>query len=201
MRRSETRLLSVFAAAALLALTGGCFSSGDPAEPDPPDPTYPFPGTAEQLMANFKQAYDLMNAARYAEALHEDFLFIFQDGSSAAPPSGVFTREEDLQSTTRMFRGEQGQDLDGIVKPGVRDIEFTQLERLTDWEDVDGDDLYFPGAMRALYDVRIVFILDTESLNTITIDCQQLFYVEPVTEPVDGGGTRERYYLVGQQDL
>ena len=200
MRRSDTRLLSLFAAAALLALTGGCFSSGDPEDTGTLLPPLPPPGTAEQLMANFKLAYDNMDIDEYRDALHADFIFVFADGSPAAPTTGIYTREEDLQSTTRMFRGEQGQDLDGIVKPGVRDIEFTQLVRLTDWEDVDGDDLYFPGARRALYDVRIVFILETESLNTITIDCQQLFYVKPVTEPVDGG-TRERYYLIGQQDL
>ena len=200
MRHVHARRFAMLAAAALLALIPGCFSSGDPADNDPPDPTYPFPGTAEQLMTNFKNAYDRMNIAEYRNVLHADFLFVFAAGSPVAPPTGVYTREDDLESTTNMFNGEQGQDQDGTVKPGVRDIEFTQLQRLTDWEDVPGDDLRFPGARRAQYDVRIVFLLETESLNTITIDCQQLFYVKSVTEPVDGG-TREHFYLIGQQDL
>ncbi len=201
MRRPTTSLSGLVTAIALIALTGGCFNSNDPVDTDPPPDAYPFPDTAEQLMTNFKDAYGGMNIDEYDNVLHEDFLFVFADGSPVAPTNGVYTREEDLQSTTRMFNGDQGQDEEGVVKPGVRDIEFTQLERQTDWEEVPGDDLHFAGARRALFDVRVVFYLNTESTNTITIDCQQLFYVTSVAEEQAGGGTRQHFYLIGQHDL
>lgn len=202
--RSHNRLLSsLAAAAALVVLASGCiFSPEDDPDPVPPPPvTYPFPDTYEKLMTNFRNAYDSMNIDEYRNVLHTGYIFVFADGSPAAPTTGIYTREEDLQSTTRMFNGEQGQDLEGVVKPGVRDIEFSQLLRLTDWEEVPETDLYFPGAYRALYDVRVVFDLNTESTNTITIDSQQLFYLKSIDEEQDDGSTRTHYYLIGQQDL
>lgn len=87
-------------------------------------------------MVNFKNAYDEMNIDEYSNTLHTGFIFVFADGSSVAPTTGIYTREEDLQSTTRMFNGEQGQDPDGLPMPGVRAIEFTELMRLIKWEDV-----------------------------------------------------------------
>jgi hypothetical protein len=204
MRRSRStwsRTAALAACLTLAALAGGCLDSSDPGDPIIPEPPYPFPDTAAKLMANFKLAYDEMNIDEYDNVLHAGFIFVFADGSPVAPTTGIYTRPEDLQSTTRMFAGEQGQDPDGQPKAPVRDIEFSQMERLTEWEEVPLDDPYFPGALRALYDVRLVFDLNTDSTNTITIDCQQLFYVKSVDEEQDDGGTRPHFYLIGQQDL
>jgi hypothetical protein len=162
---------------------------------------FPFPDTADKLMTNFKNAYDEMNIDEYSNVLHSDFIFVFADGSPVAPTSGIYTREEDLQSTTNMFNGEQGMDPDGQPKPGVRDIEFTELTQLTVWEDVPETDIYFPGAIRALFDVRVVFCLNTEYMNTITVDSHQLFYLQSIDEAQDGGSNRTHFYMIGQQDL
>ncbi|MDO9693969.1 MAG: hypothetical protein Q7W56_04510 [Candidatus Latescibacteria bacterium] len=201
MRRSTTGPFCLSASIALLVLIGGCFHSNDPVDPDPQPDAYPFADTVEQLMTNFKNAYDEMDIDEYDNALHEEFHFVFADGSYVAPPSGFFTREQDLESTTNMFAGEQGADPDGLPKPGVRDIVFTELTRLSEWEEAEINDALFAGSMRALFDVRVVFYLDTDSVNTITIDCQQLFYVKSETEEAEGGGTRQRFFLFGQQDL
>ncbi|MBK7703294.1 MAG: hypothetical protein IPI34_10580 [bacterium] len=97
-------------------------------------------------MTNFKNAYDSMNIDEYRNVLHTGYIFVFADGSPAAPTTGIYTREEDLQSTTRMFNGEQGQDLEGVVKPGVRDIEFPAAapDRLGGGA---GDGPLFPGRL------------------------------------------------------
>ena len=200
MRRSTTSPFRLAASIALLVLTGGCFNSNDPENPDPQPEPYPFADTVEQLMTNFKNAYEEMDIDEYDNVLHENFLFVFADGSSVAPPSGFYTRADDLESTTNMFAGEQGED-DGMLRPGVRDIDFAELTLLDDWEEVDVDDAHFAGAKRALFDVRIVFYLDTEDLNTLTVDSQQVFYVKSVTEEVEGGGTREHFYLIGHHDF
>jgi len=202
--RSHNRLLSSLAAtAALVLLAGGCIFSpdDDPNNVTPPPPSYPFPDTEDKLMTNFKTAYDNMSIEEYRNALHSDYKFVFADGSPVAPYEGYYTREQDLQSTTRMFNGEQGQDQDGVVKPGVRDIEFIQLLRTTNWEPMPISDPDFSGAMYALFEVRIVFYLNTESTNTITIDSEQLFYLESVEEEQNDGSTRTRFYLIGQRDL
>jgi hypothetical protein len=162
---------------------------------------FPFPDTADKLMTNFKNAYGEMNVGEYSNVLHSDFIFVFADWSDVAPPSGIYTRDEDLQSTTNMFNGEQGQSPDGQPIPAVRDIAFQQLVRLTDWEDVPETDPYFPGAIRALYDVHVVFNLVNEGWITITVDTQQLFYVRAVAEEQKDGNTQQHFYLIGQQDL
>jgi hypothetical protein len=162
---------------------------------------FPFPDTASNLMTNFKNAYAEMNIDEYINILHSDFIFVFADGSPVAPTNGIYTRDEDLQSTTNMFNGEQGQSPDGQPIPAVRDIEFPQLVRLTDWEDVPETDPNFPGAIRALFDVRVVFYLVNEGWITITVDTQQLFYVKAVAEEEKDGDIQQHFYLIGQQDL
>ncbi|MBK9304477.1 MAG: hypothetical protein IPM94_11455 [bacterium] len=162
---------------------------------------FPFPDTADNLMTNFKNAYVEMNVGEYSNVLHSDFIFVFADWSDVAPPSGIYTREEDLQSTTNMFSGDQGQSPDGQPIPAVRDIAFQQLVRLTEWEDVPETHPYFPGASRALYDVLVVFNLVNEGWITITVDTQQLFYVKAVAEEEKDGDIQQHFYLIGQQDL
>jgi hypothetical protein len=201
--RNHTRLLSGLAAlAALVVLAGGCIFSPDP-EPNNPyvPPTYPFPATHVLLMDNFQNAYDQMNIEEYRNVLHPDFKFKFAEGSDVEP-SGYYTREQDLQTTTRMFNGEQGMSEIGEVKPGVRDIDFRLLEQLSpEWEDVPDTDPDFPGSTRAVFDVEIVFNLSDDGNSTITVDSQQIFYAMPVAEVQEDSSTRLRYYLIGQTDL
>ena len=200
--RNHTRFLASLAAvAALVVMAGGCIFSPDEGDnPTPPVTTYPFADTPEKLMTNFKNAYGTMNVDEYRNVLHMQYKFLFAEGSDVEP-TGVYTREQDLQSTTRMFNGEQGQDPDGLPKPGVRDISFEELTMLLPWEDVPETDINFPGAIRALYDVKVVFYLDTDGLNTITVDSQQLFYLKSISEEQDDGSTRTHFYMIGQEDL
>ncbi|MBK7702151.1 MAG: hypothetical protein IPI34_04270 [bacterium] len=162
---------------------------------------YPFTDTPSQLMANFRRAYEAMDIDEYRDTLHESFVFVFVDGSPVAPQNGVYTREEDLVSTTRMFSGEPGQDFDGEPRPGVLGIEIEKFDRLTDWMDVPLDDPDFPGSCLAVFDVRIVLFLDTPSYNMITIDSLQYFHVVSAAAEQRDGRAGLRYYLVGQRDV
>jgi hypothetical protein len=201
MRRPARRWSGLTVFAVLALSIGGCFDSGDPEDTDPPPVAYPFPDTVEQLMTNFRDAYDSMNITEYDNVLHEDFRFIFAEGSDI-DPDGYFTREEDLLSTTHMFNGEQGMSDIGEIKPGVRDIDFRLLTQLSPtWEVVPESDVDFPGASRAIFDVELVFNLRDDGNSTITIDSQQCFYVQSEPEEIAGGGSRLRYYLIGHRDL
>ena len=201
MRRSARRWHGLAVFAILAMSTGGCFDSGDPVDTDPlPDP-YPFAATQDLLMTNFRTAYDQMNIEEYRNALHEDFRFIFAEGTTIQP-NGFFTREQDLLSTTHMFNGEQGMSETGEIKPGVRDVDFRLLQRLSpEWEDVPVTDPDFPGATRAVFDVELVFNLNDDANSTITVESQQIFYAMPVPEVQIDSSIRQRFYLIGQTDL
>ena len=144
MRRSLNLLLVL---AFLIALVGGCFDSEDsPIDPDPAVSTYPFPDTAEQLMANVRAAFEDMDITEYAFTLHEDFEFVFSPECLIAPADDTYSREEDLLHTTRLLDGETGYDqVNQRVLPAVSDIAFLQFENLTGWSEVSIDEPGYPG--------------------------------------------------------
>lgn len=197
-------MLSLATLAFLVIATGGCIFSPDSdtggGGPPVTDP-YPFPGTEDQLMANFKKSYDDMERNVYVDdVLNDEFYFVFTEGSPYAPTSR-WDRGAEVESVTRMFAGNGGYDtVQGVPKPGVGDVEFRTLIRLTPWEDVPLTDPDFPGARRALYEVEIVFVLIAEQSSTITVSGQQLFYVTDEQVEVDGV-TKTRWRLYGQKDL
>jgi hypothetical protein len=162
---------------------------------------YPIPDTADRVMANFMNAYDEMLADEYAGTLHTDFIFVFADGSSAAPASGIYTRSEELLTSIPMFSGEPGHNEIGEIRPAVRDVDFRQLERLTEWEIAPESDPHFPGVLRALYDVMVVFNLDDGSYSTMTVYTQQVFYVTSTGEKRRDSSEQPHYYLIGQWEL
>ncbi|MBK9304688.1 MAG: hypothetical protein IPM94_12615 [bacterium] len=195
------RILAVLAF--LGAMAGGCFNSEDVlVQPGPVVSQYPFPDTAEQLMANVRAAYEDMDITEYAFTLHEDFVFLFSTECLIAPESGAYSREEDLLHTGRLLNGEAGYDqAHDRVLAAVRDIEFVEFENLTGWSEVAPEEPGFPGGMKAMYGVSVVMTLDTADENSYGIDALQLYYVKQEAETAPGGESRLRYYLVGQKDL
>lgn len=141
------------------------------------------------------------DTTEYAGTLHADFIFVFADGSPVAPPSGFYTRSEELLTSIPMFSGVPGLNENGEVRPAVRDVDFRRLQRLTEWEIAPESDPYFPGVLRALYDVQVVFVLDVEWSHTLTVDSQQVFYVTSVGGERRDSSEQPHYYLVGQVDL
>jgi hypothetical protein len=188
-RSIPTLIPIVIAATALIGCSDDPTGPGNGHDPDP----YQWPDTADKLMENFERAYTEMDIDEYGNVLHADFEFIFIDHIE------TWTRAQDMASTANMFAGNPGQNPDGSYREGVQSIAVNTLIRQTPWEEMPGDDPDFPGHERALYQVIIVFTLEGGT-NTITIDCDQQFYVTS-GEAMDGGQPRTRYYLVGQRDL
>ena len=109
--RKTLMILTVLPIAAL-ALSVGCGSDKNPGSPDP-GLTYPYPDTPDQLMANFKAAYDQMDAQGYdEEILRPNFVFKFAEDTPEpiSGPTGLLTREQELTISTNMFSGAPGVD-------------------------------------------------------------------------------------------
>ena len=182
-------------ATVLIAVTlilAGC-SGDDPATPPTPE-AYPWPESADALMSNFERAYSEMSIDEYRLALHEDFKFIFIESVY------IWDRDDDLQSTQNMFAGNDGQNPDGSLRDGVQSIAVNTLIRQTHWLEIPGNDPDFPNTLRALYQVSIVFTLNGGE-NTITIHCDQEFFIKAEDVEEKDGTLRTRYFLIGQRDM
>lgn len=83
--------------------------------------------TPADWLARFESAYESGDADAYAALLADDFRFVFGDAENQARFPGGFTRDEELSSYTRLFRGAVGAD--GRVLPRAESIDVT-------WQDV-----------------------------------------------------------------
>ncbi len=193
----------MIALGALMATAGCIFSPDTPSDkPQPPPPPPRFAGSADSLMANFKDAYSGMDIEKYREVLHTDFRFIFNpiDVTRLNLPTSFITRAEDIATTTNMFSGNT------IIKPapedpvpGVSKITITQLDRVGVWTDIGADDPDFPNTERAVYNLEMN-IYRVDNATTFLIRGQQEFYVSHRDSTVSGQ-VKPYYQLRGQRDL
>ncbi len=177
-------------AAAVAVLVCGC-SDEDPVVPDPPELT-PWPDTPEKLMDWIVSAYGEMDITAYEDALHDDFEFVNSDDE-------VWVRQQDIQSVTSLFAGDQGATEIGEAVAGVQFIQVNNFTQIGVWETQAPTAPRFPNAERGSFDVQIVFHLEGGQ-HTLTITSEQLFYVIEEDVEQDDGTTRSRYFLIGQQD-
>ncbi len=201
----KTRAL-IFGLGLLLVLfSGGCIFSpdddgnppGDPG-PKPPDPTYPFPSTADILMSNFQLTYMRMDDEGYRNVLHTNYLFRFQefDIDELDLPSDHLNRDEDLEVMTRVFSGDAVVNSQGETIPGISQITFPILTPQTIWDGSTDPD--FPNAQRRLYWVELNF--SRPGASTIIVQGQTEFFVTS-RDSLQGDGTTAQYWqLVGQVD-
>ena len=204
MNRTLTFWLLLLASLATLVVAPGCIfspdDSGGGGGGGGGTVQYPWPDTPDQLMTNFKNAYENRDIDAYRDVLDTDYKFVFAEGTDGMDPRGYWLREDELASATNMFSGDPHTNSQGVLAPGISDISFDILVPQGVWEDVPENDPDFgaPGVKKRLYQVRIVL---SHSDGTYTISSQQLFWVIP-REVDDGtGATRVRWYLYGQQDL
>ncbi|MCP4798580.1 MAG: hypothetical protein GY893_01360 [bacterium] len=203
MRRQITFLTVLLAFIALFSLTGCIFSPDDDTGPPPGNepPEYDPPYTKEQVLTNLKIAYEEMDINGYRDCLHPDykFLFIPEEGDQLGIPNGYFERAEDLEVMERTFSGNSHTTEEG-TQPGLQSISISGWDIAGVWQQESANHPYFPGAYRALYNIYMMYS-EIGGEHTLTIESEQLFYVEPVEELQDDGTTRTHWYIIGQQDI
>lgn len=89
---------------------------------DPADPLLAAADPASWL-ARFEAAYESGDAVAYGALLADDFRFVFADSASRARFPAGFTREDELSSYTRLFRG--AVTAEGVVLPRAASIDVS----------------------------------------------------------------------------
>jgi hypothetical protein len=183
----------------LVALSGsGCiFSPDNDTNPPPPPPVIPFPGSEDQLIANFKTAYTSMRIDDYRPVLHPDYVFILRAADVSPGESDRFTYAEELAVSENMFSGLPIERPGDTTVPAISSISIAVLNLIGEWLDVGSSDVDFPNTRSALYEVQLTF--SRAGANTIIVNGQQEFYVTSQDSLVNGE-TRQYFQLRGQRD-
>ncbi|MCP4572357.1 MAG: hypothetical protein GY838_08400 [bacterium] len=152
-----------YLAAACLLLAGlvGCSEDNDDSfgglDPDPcEDDALPFPGSPEQITANFKTAYDNRDFDGYREMLDPAFRIELKQQTidEFDLPKSYFDYEQDLLITEMMFSGNPpGPNIGAIA-----DIDIILLSQIDTWDTTANED--FAGLLESQFDV-IFRILQT----------------------------------------
>ena len=199
MRLNKFFLL-LMALALLVGPTGCIFSPDDDGGGNnEPSGGYPPALTPEQLLENFGEIYEDMDAQAFASILHEDYTTILlpstmNEWDSVGQPLGdAFYRDTEIRIHENMFSGNTGVRPDGRNVPGIDSIEVSYLEKEGTWNQVPDTDEHYAnyGAYWALYDVLIYF--NTADQFKFKVQQEVEFYVVPVTE-----GGQEIWKLLGQ---
>jgi hypothetical protein len=185
----------------LLMAPGGCIFSPDEGKNITPiNPVgVPFAGTEDQLMMNFRTAYEEMDFNAYQDILHPDFITILQPDTQEEFPDVGPTLDvaEELRIAERMFAGQPVTDPDGNLVPGITSIDFQTYEQRVTWATSQANDV-IPNARFALYDV--IFRFERPGYSTLEVTGQIKFYVAG-RDSFHNGADRTFWQMIGQQDL
>jgi hypothetical protein len=200
MPKPIMRALLLLAAYCALALSiAGC--GDDPAAaPEAPWPPDGFASTPDQLMANFRSAYETMSPAALLAMMRGDHLTILQASTVTQFPDvgPTLDRTEEARIHERMFSGDDVVDPEGMLIPGIQSITFHNFTRQGSWTTSAADD-QIPGTPCALYDVLVRFDRG-QNYSILTVQGQLKFYVV-ARDSTHNGQTLPYYQLRGQMDL
>ena len=163
-------------------------------------PGLPFPGSPDQLMANFRTVYETMDFYGYLHILHPEFLTILQEQTIVEFPDVGTTLDvnEELRIHERMFSGEMVTDPDGLYVPGLSYVSFNVFRALDTWVLSPGNDI-IPNTMWAPYDVEIFFSRGPQ-YSTLKVEGAIKFYVAS-RDSMHEGTLKQYYEMRGQVDL
>jgi len=160
----------------------------------------PFPGSPDQLMANFRTIYETRDVGEYLKLMHPDFLTILQEGTTEEFPDVGTTLDysEEQHIHKRMFSGLAVTDPQGVLVPGILSIDFSVFHALDTWQTAPADDI-FPNALWAPYEV--VIMLDRgQNFSTLKVEGVIKFFV--TSEVFKHNGLKQQFFqMVGQVDL
>lgn len=191
------RILLLVMLAVPLLLSGCIFSPDDDPEPDPDDVvTLPFPGSPEQLMANFQTVYEERDYDGYLEVLDSEFRIFLRPETIEEfdLPRGFFEYAEEIVITEKMFSGNPPSESVGAIT----NIDFVTLRQIDTW--VVTQNLEFPGALESQFDVDFrIMQSTTDGEKQLNIKGQITFFLS--SEQVEHQGRpRTKYRMVGQID-
>lgn len=199
----KSKFFLLLAAFVLLTASAGCIFSPDPDPGDTPPPApvvLPFPGSPDQLMANFQEIYENRDYDEYRQILNPDFVTYLQQSTidefgDVGPTLDV---NEELRIHQRMFSGDAVNDPDGELVPGVISISFAKFRALDAWATSPPDDI-IPNAEWALFEVEFLFDRG-QNYSTLKVDGQIKFYVIG-RDSLYQGSPKQYYQMIGQVDL
>jgi len=163
-------------------------------------PELPFPGSPDQLMANFQTIYETMDAGEYLKLMHPDFLTILQESTIIDFPDVGTTLDvtEEQRIHERMFSGEAMEDPNGDFLPGIRAIHFSGFRALDAWSMSPGNDI-IPNAEWAPFEVDFLFDRG-QQFSTLKVGGAIKFYVTS-RDSLHNGTLKQYYQMIGQVDL
>ncbi len=168
----------------LVLVATGCGPESDPAPPaDIVQDPHPTPN---QLVQNFRTAYERRNAAAIASMLDPSFVMPLQPVAAARFPDlgDAVDGTEALRMHERLFGGEDVVDPTEQVIPAVLGVHFDTFERRGEWVQAAPGDPY-PGTQRAIYDV--VFGLDRSGVHSMLSVRGELRFHVAMRDTVLGG--------------
>jgi hypothetical protein len=163
-------------------------------------PELPFPGSPDQLMANFQTIYETMDVGEYLKILHPDFQTILQQSTIIDFPDIGTTLDviEEQRIHERMFSGEAVEDPNENFVPGIRAIHFSGFRALDAWRLSPGEDI-IPNAEWAPFEVDFLFDRG-QHFSTLKVEGTIKFYVTS-RDTLCEGATKQYYQMIGQVDL
>ena len=197
-KKTHVILVLVVGVLAGMMILAGCSDDDDPVLVIP-EPAIG-PESADELVRQFVSAYEAMDVDQYQVLLDPDFLMILQEVTTEEFPS-VGTSLDYLDEErihTRMFSGELLSDPNGLIVPGVQDIEFTRIRALGVWSPTDDVDR-FPATEWAPFEVEILWDRG-QSFWTSKVAGTVKIYAR--ANEIEVGGTQKTYYtMAGMVDL
>jgi hypothetical protein len=127
-----TLLGALILALSAVWLLAGC-EADDPVSPTLPTDD-PLPTTADEVVEDFKLAWDRSDSTALARALADEFTLTLDAAYVARVglPNDLMSGGETLRAASWIFSG-QSVFYDGSPLPGVTDISFVTLHRLEEW--------------------------------------------------------------------
>lgn len=202
MKHADTYLprLLFLAMIPLCALITGCSEEEEITGPTP-GPPGSFPGTPEQVMVNFQDAFSSQDLTALQDVIHPDFRFHLTrtDVDRFPLPTDHLNAYEERVAAENMFSGEIVIHPGGAISAAISAIHFDVFQPLASAWNVSPADSLFPGSLRRLYSVDLS--IERPGNTTLRIQGQQEFFVASRDSILDDGTTLAFHELVGQRDL